>query len=77
MCVNFFKSGRNEIYERVSRMKIEYLKIEKVSIYGAYKNECRVDEARCAKIPPGTWAAVLITGGFIILCFKDTFTVYT
>ncbi len=76
MCVNFFKSGRNEIYERVSRMKIEYLKIEKVSIYGVYKNECRVDEARCAKIPPGWAPGVLITGGLITLYYKDTFTVY-
>lgn len=58
-------------------MKIEYLKTEKISIYRVYKNECRVDEARCAKIPPGTWAAVLITGGLIILYYKGTFTVYT
>ena len=40
------------------------------------ENECHVDEARCAKIPPGTWAAVLITGGLIILYYKDTFTLY-
>lgn len=39
-------------------------------------NECRVDEARCAKIPPGWAPGVLITGGLITLYFKDTFTVY-
>lgn len=49
---------------------------EKLVIIGSVGNECRVDEARCAKIPPGTWAAVLITGGLIILYYKDTFTVY-
>lgn len=49
---------------------------EKLVIIGSVGNECRVDEARCAKIPPGTWAAVLITGGLIILYYKDTFIVY-
>ena len=49
---------------------------EKLVFIRGVGDKCRVDEARCAKIPPGTWAAVLITGGLIILCFKGTFTVY-
>lgn len=49
---------------------------KKLVFIGGRRNECRVDEARCAKIPPGTWATVLITGGLIILYYKGTFTVY-
>lgn len=49
---------------------------EKLVFIRGGENECRVDEARCAKIPPGWAPGVLITGGLIILYYKGTFTVY-
>lgn len=49
---------------------------EKLGFIRGRRDECRVDEARCAKIPPGWAPGVLITGGLITLYYKDTFTLY-
>lgn len=49
---------------------------EKLVFIRGVGDKCRVDEARCAKIRAWACPGVLITGGFIILYFKDTFTAY-
>lgn len=49
------------------KLKIKWVKKiekdrEKLVFIRGVGNKCRVDEARCVEIAPGTWAAVLTTG---------------